>query len=249
VATESRPVRAQGIPVFDIRAIAQVTQIATKTLTTLERLKEQYDTIVRMGKGLQGSLERYRIPTIPIVGHDTSQYPYGRPWLQGMNSGDARGAGYFETVQRLQLPTGLIELLPADAQSAIKTAYATIEILDSVATMGAHQAALVRGYDTRIQAAIESLAGDILNPRADFHEMTAVTDKIANAQLIARRQDMATNQLLSHTVEQLLARNKRTRDDEAANMNMRLDGLRDGKRVGESVIQGAAESLRSWRMP
>jgi hypothetical protein len=42
-----------------------------------------------------------------------------------------------------------------------------------------------------------------------YHEITAVLDKIAGGQLIARRQDMAVNQLLSHMLEQLLARGKR----------------------------------------
>lgn len=39
-----------------------------------------------------------------------------------------------------------------------------------------------------------------------YHETTAVLDKIAGGQLIARRQDTAMNQLFSHILEQLLAR-------------------------------------------
>ena len=79
--------------------------------------------------------------------------------------------------------------------------------------------------------------------------MTAVLDKVAAGELVARRQDMATNQLLSHALEQLLARSKRMRDSEAAAMNMRLIGMRDGRTAGANLIHGTADDLRSWRQP
>jgi len=79
--------------------------------------------------------------------------------------------------------------------------------------------------------------------------MTAVLDKVAAGELIARRQDMVTNQLMSHALEQLLARSKRMRDTEAATMNMRLLGMRNGRVAGDSLIQGAANDLRTWRQP
>src|SRR4029077_6087943 len=73
--------------------------------------------------------------------------------------------------------------------------------------------------------------------------MTAVLDKVAAGELVARRQDVATNQLLSHALEQLLARSKRMRDAEAALMNMRLGGLRDRPRPG-----GRAHEHAAWRV-
>lgn len=85
------------------------------------------------------------------------------------------------------------------------------------------------------------------DPRA--REMTAVLDKVAAGSLIARRQDMAANQLLSHSLEQLLARGKRLRDTEAATMNMRLGALRSGRAAGASVVRGAGDELRTWRQP
>jgi hypothetical protein len=60
---------------------------------------------------------------------------------------------------------------------------------------------------------------------------------------------MATNQLLSHALEQLLARSKRMRDTEVATMNMRLGGMRDGRAAGASIVRGAASDLRTWRQP
>jgi hypothetical protein len=76
--------------------------------------------------------------------------------------------------------------------------YATIEITDSVAMMGGHQVGLARGYHGRLQDAVESLESDVLNGLTRYHEMTAVLDKISAGELLARRQDMLSNQLLSH---------------------------------------------------
>ena len=71
----------------------------------------------------------------------------------------------------------------------------------------------------------------------------------AAGELLGRRQDMATNQLLSHALEQLLIRSKRERDTEAANMNMRLLGMRNRPPNGDPLVQGAANDLRTWRQP
>ena len=79
--------------------------------------------------------------------------------------------------------------------------------------------------------------------------MTAVLDKVAAGELLARRQDVATNQLLSHALEQLLARGKRVRDTEAAAMNMRLGGMMYGRAAGAGLLRGASDDLRTWRQP
>src|SRR5438876_92205 len=146
-----------------------------------------------------------------------------------MTSGDARGTLYFQTARALERPGTLLAQLPPAARKAVEDAYATIEITDSVAQIGGHQVALVRGYSGLLQQATQALEADVMDPRSRFHEMTAVLDKVAAGELLARRQDMASNQLLSHALEQLLVRSKRMRDTEAATMNMRLLGRRDGR--------------------
>src|SRR6266436_9704503 len=235
--------RAQFV-VIDPGNLAQAILIADRTLSEYNTLLQQYQTILRMAQGL-GPLDRYRIPTIGITGHDPARWPYGAPWLQGMNSGDARGTLYFQTARPLERPGALLAQLPPAARKAIEDAYATIEITDSVAQIGGHQVALVRGYSGVLQQATQALEADVMDSRSRFHEMTAVLDKVAASELLARRQDMATNQLMSHALEQLLVRSKRMRDTEAATMNMRLLGMRDGRAAGASLIQGAADDLRT----
>jgi len=234
--------------VIDPANLFQTVLVAERTLSEYNTLVQQYETIVRMARSL-GSLDRYRTPPIAITGHDPSRWPYAAPWLQGLNSGDARGTLYEQTARRLERPGSLLDPLPASARKAIEDAYATVEITDSIAEIGGHQVALVRGYNGTLQRLVQEFENDVLNTLPRYHQMTAVLDKVAAGELVGRRQDMATNQLLSHALEQLLARSKRLRDTEAATMNMRLIGMRDGRTAGANLIQGSADDLRTWRQP
>lgn len=241
------PAPAQ-IVVHDPGNFQQAVLIAERTLREYQLLWDQYQTILRMAQGL-GNLDRYRLPPIGISGHEIARWPYGAPWLQGLNSGDARGALYRRATRRLEAPATVLQPLPPAARRAVENAYATIEITDSVAQIAGHQVALIRGYTGALQAATQALEADVVDPRSRYHEMTAVLDKVAAGELLARRQDNATNQLLSHALEQLLVRGKRLRDTEAAIMNMRLIGMRNGRTAGTSLVRDAASDLRAWRQP
>jgi hypothetical protein len=243
----AQPLHAQLL-VIDNANLAQAILIAERTLREFNTLVSQYEIIQRMAKGL-GSLDSYRIPTIGITSHDAARWEYGRPWLQGLNGGDATGEAYLRVARQLERPAGAFTTLPRAARQAIERAYATIEITDSVAQLGGHQVALIRGYSGQLQNAINVLEADVVSTALGYHETTAILDKIAAGQLLARRQDMAANQLLSHTLEQLLARSKRQRDSEAAAMNMRVMSLRDGPAAARSVLRDAATDLRTWRQP
>jgi Domain of unknown function (DUF4141) len=247
IVTFAAPARAQWV-VIDPANLAQAILIADRTLSEYETLLDQYQVVLRMARAL-GSLDSYRIPSVAITSHDVSRWEYGRPWLQGLNSGDATGAAYREAARRLERPGNALTSLPATTRQAIERAYATIEITDSVAQMAGHQVALMRGYAGRLQDAIAALERDVTSTAPGYHDTTAILDKVAAGELLGRRQDMATNQMLSHVLEQLLARGKRQRDSEAAAMNMRLGGMRDGRVASSSVVRGAAHDLRVWRQP
>lgn len=247
VLAVASPVRAQWV-VIDPANLEQAILIADRTLREYETLFDQYQIILRMARAL-GSLDSYRIPAVSITSHDVGRWEYGRPWLQGLNSGDATGAAYLQAARRLERPGTTLAGLPPAARQAIERAYATIEITDSVAQMGGHQVALMRGYGGRLQDAIVALERDVVSTAPGYHETTAILDKIAAGELLGRRQDMAANQMLSHVLEQLLARSKRQRDSEAAAMNMRLGGLRDGRAASKSIVRGVADDLRTWRQP
>jgi hypothetical protein len=234
--------------VVDPANLAQVVLIAQRTQQTYEQLQNEYLLILRMAQGL-GNLNSYRIPPIALTAHDVGRWEFGRPWIEGLNVGDPRGTAYLATAVPLQRPDGRLLQLAAQARRMFERQYATVEISDSVATLGGHQVALIRGYHERLQQAVEKLQDDVLNGSPNFHQMTAVLDKVAAGELLARRQDMAANQLLSHALEQLLARNKRARDTEAATINMQLTTWRDGQAANTAFAFGTGDALRTWRQP
>ena len=242
------PLRAQLV-VIDPANLAQTILIAERTWDQYDQLRQEFEVIQRMAQRLS-SLDGYRIPAIAISGHDASRWPYGQAWIQALNSGDARGTAYYQNAVPLQQPRAAdLSRLSPSARRAFESQYATMEITDSVALMGAHQVALERGYFGKLQEAAQSLETDVLSSRSGAHEMTAVLDKIAAGELLGRRQDTATNQLLSHALEQLLARSKRLRDTEAGNMNMQLLMWRDGRAANQAFAQGTGDALRTWRQP
>jgi hypothetical protein len=239
--------RAQMV-VIDPANLSQTILIAERTWQHYQELRRQYETILRMSRGL-GNMEGYRVPAVAITTHDPSRWEYGRPWIQGLNSGDATGAAYRSTVLPLLRPTTTPATLTPAARRTLERQYATIEIADSVAIMAGHQVALSRGYHGRLQTAVQALEDDVLNGRLSYHEMTAILDKIAAGELLGRRQDAASNQLLSHALEQLLSRSKRQRDTEAATINMQLTTWRDGRAANGAFVAGTGDALRTWRQP
>jgi hypothetical protein len=247
VAACASPVQAQLV-VIDPQNLAQAILIAERTLHHYDELRRQYETILRMGQGL-GNMEQYRTPPIALTRHHAKRWEYGRPWIQGLNSGDATGEAYRATTVPVLRPTTMPSQLTPSARRALERQYATIEITDSVASMGGHQVALARGYHGRLQQAVQALEGDVMNGLLRYHEMTAILDKIAAGELLGRRQDMLSNQLLSHALEQLLARSKRLRDTEAATMNMQLTTWRDGKAANKAFVAGTGHALQTWKQP
>ena len=247
VLTTASTARAQLV-VIDPANLYQTILIAERTWDHYQELRRQYETIQKMSRGL-GNMQGYRVPTIPITTHDPSRWEYGRPWIQALNTGDATGAAYLSTALPLLRPTTTPANLTAAARRTLERQYATIEIADSVAMMAGHQVALSRGYHGRLQTAVQAFENDVLSNLLGYHEMTAVLDKVAAGELLARRQDMAANQLLSHALEQLLSRSKRQRDTEAATINMQLTSWRDGLAANQAFVAGTGDALRTWRQP
>ena len=242
-----KPASAQ-VTVIDLANLSQAVLIAQRAQQHYQELQAQYATILRMAQGL-GTLGRYRIPTIAATRHDPSRWAFATPWLQGLNHGDPTGAGYTATTVPLERPVNLPATLGAAARRVLERQYATVEITDSVAMMGGHQIGALRGYHDQTSQAVQELEGDVLNGLLRYHELTAILDKIAAGELLGRRQDMATNQLLSHALEQLLARGKRQRDTEAVTMNMQLVTWRDARAVNDAMAVGMGDALRTWRQP
>jgi hypothetical protein len=247
LAVVAVPMSAQLV-VIDPGNLAQAVLIAQRAQQVYDQLQAEYQLLLRMSQSL-GNLGAYRIPSIGITALDAARFEYGRPWIEGMNGGDARGTAYLGTAVPLQRPENTVSRLSASGRRLFENQYATVEISDSVAMLGGHQVALIRNYHNRLQEAVQRLQDDVLNPSPNYHQLTAVLDKISAGELLARREDMASNQLLSHALEQLLARSKRERDTEAATLNMQLTTWREGRAANDAFAAGTGVALQTWRQP
>ena len=236
------------LAVIDPANLQQTVLIAQRTQRHLEELRDQYQVILRMSRGL-GDLGRYRTPTIAGASHTPARWPYAAAWLQGLNTGDPTGSAYGATTVPLRPIQSLPRNMPASAQRTLSNQIASMELSDSVAMMAGHQIGAIRQYNGLLQKGVDSLEEDVMSDLARYHELTAILDKVAAGELLGRRQDMAANQLLSHAVEQLLARGKRLRDAEALTINMQLTTWRDARRANDAMVSGTADALTTWRQP
>jgi len=248
VLAAANSARAQ-IAVIDPANLAQAILIAERTWKHYEELRQQFETIRRMAQGL-GDMERFRTPPIALTQHDPLRWTYGRAWLEGLNSGDPSGAAFNATALPLESLYGAPTTpLSTAARRDFERRYATVEVTDSAAQTGGNQVGLTRGYHDALQRAVAALESDVLNRRPEYHEMTAILDEVAAAELLARRQDMTSNQLLSYALEQLLARGKSLRDTEAAAINMQISTWRDSGDANRAFVAGTGDALRTWRQP
>jgi hypothetical protein len=236
------------LAVIDPANLQQTVLIAQRTQRHLEELRDQYLVILRMSRGL-GDLGRYRTPPIAGALHTPARWPYAAAWLRGLNTGDPTGSAYGATTIPLRPVESVPRNMSASAQRTLSNQIASMELSDSVAMMAGHQIGAIRQYNGVLQKGVDSLEEDVMNDLARYHELTAILDKVAAGELLGRRQDMAANQLLSHAIEQLLARGKRLRDAEALTMNMQLTTWRDASRANDAMVSGTADALRTWRQP
>jgi hypothetical protein len=237
------------IPVIDAFNLIETAQTAINTYESYRALIREYEVLVAMARR-HPNMARYLTPDVPIVLHDTSRYLSGAPLLQALNAGDPTGDRYLQVVRPAARLQSITAPLDAEARVMLERAYATIDIADSAASMAAHQVGHTRVFAKNTAVAIGAVERDTLAGNDDLHQETAILDRVNAAQVIARRQDAVSNQLLSHLVEQWLVTNKRERDAEAVLMNMRINDLRYYRSYAGSFFTDAAdEQARNWRQP
>lgn len=229
--------------------------IAALKSELLETLTQQSSRLKRMARRLTfyTTLAKYAVP-------DPTRWRgyryqdvnlYANPYADALNFGDAEGLAY-EALARLRAAADpalaqLGEDEPA-AEAAIRAALATLDLADSTIITGTDQNGRLRAGGKLEMKAVDVLEGDVIDP-SPAQSTTAVLDKLSGAVLLETRNRDARMQFLTAIVEQLLVDNKRSRDTEAAVMNMQLGRLRDGRAAAASLMSGTADDLRAWRQP
>lgn len=249
--------RAQLV-ITDPAVTLRNTVIAVLKQQLLDRLTDEVDQIQKLAKRLSAStnLNKYAlvdddIPQWRIHLFLFEKFLYANGYNAALNYGDGAGSAY-EDVARSRVQPGpelsnLAEMAPG-AAAAVTAELANLDAADSSITAGTDQTGQLRYNGRRELAAIDVLQDDAVDP-SQSQSATAVLDKISGAGLIRARQQQARMQFLAAIVEQLLVDNKRSRDAEAATMNMQLERLRWGSSASHSLVAGSGDDLRTWRQP
>jgi hypothetical protein len=176
---------------------------------------------------------------------------YVNPYVEALNFGDPDGAA-FEAIARARTDVGpVLAALGEDAplnDASLAAALATLDLADSTLMAGTDQNGRLRAGGKLEMRAIDALERDVADG-SSVQSATAVADKISAAVLLENRNRQTRMQLLTAMVEQLLVDNKRSRDAEAAAMNMQVGRLRDGRTAGLSLLSGTGDDLRTWKQP
>lgn len=228
-----------------------ITAVLKEMLVDLQQ--QQRRQIRRMAQRLSmfTTLAKFRLEDPPRWRtHDSGGegFLYSRDYQSALNFGDARGQAFLAASQPVEDPGPALGQLSRQAQRALLSELATLDLSDSAAISATHDTGQLRYNGRRELAAIDSLERDVTNDSLE-QSTTAVLDKISGAGLVAARQRQARLQLLDGIVEQLLVEGKRSRDTEAAAMNMQLTSWRDRAIVNQAFAAGAGDALRTWRQP
>lgn len=234
--------------VIDPGNLAKAILIVERTYKQYEILVQQYQRLTEMSAGLPG-MDAYRLNPVRMGQHDVGRYLYGGPLLSGLNHGDPRGELYSQVISAIPVMAAGASRLPAGPRLALEHQIASVEISDSILQRGIHQVGALRGFSSELDRAIQLLQDHVTNPRTSYHYFTAVADKLSGAEVIGRQQDEATNQYLSHSLEQQILKSKRDRDTEAEIMNMRINSMRYGRDAQAALFAGADADLATWRQP
>lgn len=242
-ATATQQVQAQFV-VYDPSNYAQA-------LARYAQLLQQYQFWVRQARRLPIDMAtRYRVEGVRWRTHDiVAAYPYARSILTGLNYGDAAGGLYTQGVDRLESLEELIARVPSDLRRRLATKYGTIELADSVASMGIHQIGALRFNGRSVLTAIQNMDEDAAAGSDSFNTQIAVLNKINGANVLGLRINEGSSQFLMHILEQLLVQNKRSRDAEAQAMDAHLFQWRFGTAYGRELFGRTADDLDTWRQP
>lgn len=246
-------VRAQ-IPVTDVANViqARITAVVKEYQHLLQR--DQHSQLRRMAQRLSmfTDLRKYGMPDPPRWRiHDFENpalFHFSRGYNAALNYGDPAGAAYL-AISHPVLPAGeAMSRLPGAARRLLSARVATLDAADAAIITATHQSGRTRLNGRRELSAIDGLERDVTNGTLE-QSTTAVLDKISGAVLIGARQREARGQLLTGVVEQLLIENKRSRDADAAAMNMQLVTWRQRAAANEALVAGTGDALRTWRQP
>jgi hypothetical protein len=236
-----RPAHAQWV-VFDPanfgQAVAQVANLARTYLWWVDQARRIPAAI----------LAQYVTPAVQWRLHNVqSAYPWARPLLTALTSGDPSGNQYLQVVDAMQPVNAILNRLPLALRKRVTDAYAAIELADSVAQMSIDEVGAMRTNGSSVLSAIRAVEDDTVDPTDSFQSQTAILNKINGTSVLGLRIAERSTQLMTHTLEQLIVNNERMRQAEAIMMNATIYQWQYGLQYGQDLYRSTATNLDTWR--
>jgi hypothetical protein len=244
-------------PIWDPAAKVQhvIVNAVTETLNAIKQAQNErlYKMSLRVATwGV--TLKKYVIhaddmPEIwKIHNWFTDDVLYSKAFNHALSYGDASGNGYDQVVIPRHAAAGILAGHGADADAALRSELATLDVADSIITRGTHTTGRLR-YNGRAEAEIIERLQDDATDEDPNQSLTAALDKVALEAVVRARNQQAQGEFQSAILEQLLVDQLWDRNADAAEMNSRLTTLRaqqDGEGSGADTV---TDALRGWHLP
>jgi hypothetical protein len=221
-----------------------------EAVAQVSALVQQILHMIRQARRLPfDMLARYHGHSIDWTFHDLeSGLLYAQRILDALNQGDPTRTAYRQIVDRLDLPTGAVDRMPSSLQERFKTAYAGVELADSVASLAVGQLGALRVDGPHNLQVAKNMEKDAVSTDGDLHTQISVLNKINTAAVLGLRYQDHMTQALLGSLEQILVSNRRQRDAEALVLNATIHQWRYGQDYGDSLFQNTARNIDNWRL-
>jgi hypothetical protein len=178
----------------------------------------------------------------------TDDVLFAKPFNHALSYGDANGDGYDQVVIPRHAAAGMLDGHGAEAEAALRSELAILDVADSIITRGTHTSGRLR-YNGRAEAdIIERLQADATDEDPN-QSLTAVLDKVALEAVVRARNAQGQGEFQSAILEQLLLEQLWDRNADAADMNRLLTTLRAQQDDAEGRVDRSTDALRGWHLP
>jgi len=243
--------------VFDPLAFAQHLIISGLQDDMNSTRQSQAEKVYKMSLRLAQwtSMNRFDInrdlmPEWRIHNWFTDDVLYARPYNFALTYGDSIGDGYDRVTIPRHDAVRIFAWLDPSAAATMRTQLALIDLADSAIIRGTHETGRLRFNGRNEAESIIAMQADVL--KEDNEEsLTAVLDKLSGAALVEAQNKQARAQFQAAVLEQLLIDQLWDRDADAALMNMQLRLMQAAQddEGARSIVDGAGDTIRNWRLP
>lgn len=242
-----------GDIVFDPAAFEEAVRQTLQMITTIEVLRQQYQHMIDMARGLPYALtERYApiwTPWLPAW-PSSDVFQLNHDWARAAHGDATFEQGYRKATEELdRYGPELDSMLGTVGSGRVKRRYAGLELQDAANIHSLHTIGKVRLHSSQTDDRITNLETDIL--ASDSAVMTVMAQLQMNnaSNVIALRAIEDTNKLAAASLEQQLIESRARREVEAQRMNRHIEHLRSSPELYQTLTGTVTNTLNSFRMP